>query len=167
MDRFTARRKLLRGSLSAPLVLTVASPAALARQSFDACLHRASSEKAQIGYDAGEVPPFLINAHDTWLRQQIPLYSGRLQKEVNEGDKDYYKKGDLFYKVNSETCPAVGYVADDFQGNKAPDRASYDGRALVFVNDRGDVVGWGPCPGTGQFPVSGSCWASFGGMQGL
>lgn len=167
MDRLTARRKLLRGSLSAPLVLTVASPAALARQSFEACLYRASSAKVQIGYDAGEVPPFLpTSQHDTWLRQQVPIYTGRLQKEVSEGDKDYYKKNDLFYKVRSETCPAVGYATGDFQGNKAPDRATYDGLALVYVNADGKIVGWGPCPGTGQFPVSGSCWASFGGMQG-
>jgi hypothetical protein len=46
MDRFTARRKLLRGSLAAPVVLTTASPAVLAQTSFLACITRGGNEGA-------------------------------------------------------------------------------------------------------------------------
>lgn len=68
MDRFTARRRLLRGSLSAPLVLTVASPAALAQAntSFAACLARADGIEGEV-----YVGP---DSMDNLVRQEVKVY---------------------------------------------------------------------------------------------
>lgn len=75
MDRFTGRRKLIRGSLSAPLVLTVAaSPAAqAARGSWEACLLRAGLQKTQDWPDPLKANP------DGFLRYTAEVYSGTLK----------------------------------------------------------------------------------------
>lgn len=61
MDRFTGRRKLLRGSLSAPVVLTVASPGALAQTSFTACIARG----------AGATPDPYVTQDDGFVRRLV------------------------------------------------------------------------------------------------
>jgi hypothetical protein len=168
MDRFAARRKLLRGSLSAPLVLTVASPAALARQSFEACLARAA--------DAGATPDVFIaaNQHDMWLRKPVKIYKGVLFTTGN-GTTSVKKatgndQASLFYELMGQvgryypvdSCVSGGYPAHQ----NGPDFVE-DQQTLVFVNDGGAIVGFGPCRPNDGFPVTTSCWASFGGMMQL
>jgi len=159
MDRFAARRKILRGSLSAPLVLTVASPAALARQSFEACLYRASQQSP------ADAPAFIeVTAHDTWLRKRVPVYEGKLKAASKK--ELFYKNADgAFYKVNADACSSGPYAATKDVFSQLPEPTGGAALALVHVNSKGDVVGWGTCVGSGEFPVSTSCWASFGGMQ--
>jgi len=209
MDRFTARRRLLRGSLSAPLVLTVASSpaAAAARGSWEACLLRA-------GRDPAQAEPFIPgDAHDTWLRLRVPLYKGKLKPPEGEGkalsvqgaeqpavnssgqvvgedlakgrqpvekdptkgdppgggsdDKDFYRLEDRYYPLEPtpDECDRGGYAEDEFQNLKEVNKGEI--QLLVYVDETGTVVAYGPCPSSGQegFPVSASCWASFGGMQ--
>lgn len=224
MDRFTARRKLLRGSLSAPLVLTVASSpaAAAARGSWEACLLRA-------GENPREALPWIAGDQmDHWLRLRVPLYKGTLDKKdaastsvegvgqesaaavpgqtggegsttgprrvgwtnqpsskdaepnsglnsttekdetvepAENGDKDYYLLDDRYYPVEPDEQGCGGYQEDDFQNIK-PDKDK-EIQLLVYVDDTGRVIGAGPCASAAGegFPVSGSCWASFGGMQ--
>lgn len=207
MDRFTARRKLLRGSLSAPLVLTVASSpaAAAARGSWEACLLRAGQDP--------EVADAWIpaNAHDTWLRLSVPVYRGTVNSNSDEltavggvdeqgatvapgqavstdlasgaeesiqtepavaqtvSEQDFYLLEERYYPYDpndSAVCSnPVGYAMNEV------DIVSGDGgqkiQLLVFVDDTGQVVAAGPCASLDSqpFPVSGSCWASFGGMQ--
>ena len=204
MDRFTARRRLLRGSLSAPLVLTVAaSPAALAaRGSWEACLLRAGQDPAQ----ADPIIPIPGKSHDTWLRLRVPLYRGNLklpneerladqsaeldaknavEKEPLKGsppagggaqgggsedkEKEFYLLKERYYPLEptAEACDQGGYPEADFQNIKPADA---EVQLLVYVDETGRVVAVGPCaPATGGegFPVSASCWASFGGMQGV
>jgi hypothetical protein len=67
MDRLSARRKLLRGSLSAPLVLTVASPAALARSSFLACITRGDNPQGD---------PYTADRRtDNLYREQVTVWT--------------------------------------------------------------------------------------------
>jgi hypothetical protein len=159
MDRFTGRRKLIRGSLSAPLVLTVASPAALARQSFEACLDRASQQLPP------KLEPFSTE-RDGFVRKTVDVYRGKLTKD---GPEELFYKTQVVRKdgvlvdryARLEGCGEKPHRAKEFVDGPHFDRKRY---ALVHVNEKGEVVHIGACP-TGQkgFPVTGSCWASFGG----
>lgn len=164
MDRFTGRRKLIRGSLSAPLVLTVASPAALARQSFEACMYRASKQIPQ------NLEVFSAT-RDGFLREAVTLYEGKLKSDTgpelftrkvvvvaNSGKGNPTKT--LFFKV-SDCLQTTGYGEKDFEHNNAPSPVTR--YQLVYVNERGDKIRAGLCGSPGGFPVTGSCWASFGG----
>ena len=165
MDRFAARRKILRGSLAAPLVLTVASPAALARQSFEACLYRAKESNDK------NAPAFIAaTAHDTWLRKRVALYSGKLNADTSGQSKLFFEDGGVYYLRDPGSCTNYdlsGYSASAFSQlnpEKVKGNQVYE-LALVYVDLDGSVVNCGPCPKQGAFPVTTSCWASFGGMQ--
>jgi hypothetical protein len=64
MDKQALRRKLLRGSLAAPVVLTVSSASAAATASFARCLRAGG----------GDLPDRFFTADsDHWFRQQVPV----------------------------------------------------------------------------------------------
>lgn len=149
MENSPTRRKLLRGTLAAPLVLTVVSPSALAVSSFQECIDRAAQA------NVNSLPAF-VNSADGWYRTETSIYQGKLKG--GGGDQDFYETGGRYYPVN--TCNQTGYVANDFTGNTAP---SYLEKrlGLVYVNSSGQPVGFGPCNPQNGFPVSTSCWTSF------
>lgn len=63
MDKTSVRRKFLRGSLAAPVVLTVSSPSAAA-SSFVRCLRSGD----------GDTPKrFFVEDTDSWFRQKVPV----------------------------------------------------------------------------------------------
>ncbi len=71
------RRAVLRGSLAAPVVLTVSSPAA-AVSSLRRCLNNQNAQYAE---------PFINGSADTWLRKPVEVH--KLEKsEGNDKDKD-------------------------------------------------------------------------------
>ena len=133
MDRFTARRKLLRGSLSAPLVLTVASPSALARTTFEACIARAVGQ-------AG--PPYLVNADDGFFRKAVPVYrcvpdqdSVRVLTDDDcDGERKNKKKRDSVSVLNTKDDD------DDDECKKKKTKRERDGekwRDVSFVEENG------------------------------
>jgi len=63
MSSQSVRRKLLQGSLAAPVVLTVSSASA-ATTSFARCLRNTPSETTA---------PFFTTSGDTWFRRQVPV----------------------------------------------------------------------------------------------
>jgi hypothetical protein len=64
MDKQTVRRKILQGTLAAPVVLTVSSASAQAVTSFGKCLANL----------AGQQPTEVFtNSADTWFRSQVPV----------------------------------------------------------------------------------------------
>jgi len=74
------RRAVLRGSLAAPVVLTVSSPAA-AVSSLRRCLNNQNAQNAE---------PFINARADTWLRKAVDVH----KLEKSEGnDKDNAKGG--------------------------------------------------------------------------
>ena len=74
------RRAVLRGSLAAPVVLTVSSPAA-AVSSLRRCLNNQNAQNAE---------PFISASADTWLRKSVDVH----KFEKSEGnDKDNAKGG--------------------------------------------------------------------------
>lgn len=177
MDRFAARRKLLRGSLSAPLVLTVASPAALARQSFEACLYRATNNGATQGTPPGESVFIDFAKHDPWLRATVKMYDGSLVTDggsttvrsptgISGSDAIFYEivgqEGKFYPAVGPCSVPA-GYLPN---GTNPPTDRNEKKKALVFVGSDGSIVGFGTCPNNG-YAVTTSCYASFGGLGNL
>jgi hypothetical protein len=145
------RRKLLRGSLAAPLVLTVASPSALAATSFQACIARVADQPQPTNafVDVGTTP-------DGWYRTEVSIYSGKLKSTGMPGQ--YYENGGSYFPVDS--CYPAGYVASDFTGPSGPTYVKKQ-LGLVYVNTSGSVVGFGPCKPSDGYAVSTSCWTSF------
>jgi hypothetical protein len=68
------RRAVLRGSLAAPVVLTVSSPAA-AVTSLQRCLANAAAQGAD---------PFISSGADTWLRTSVAVH--KLEKDNGGGN---------------------------------------------------------------------------------
>jgi hypothetical protein len=153
MDTNPGRRKLLRGSLSAPMVLTVASPSALAATSFQACIARVE-----------EVPQpsptiAVISTRDSWLRELVQIYDGRLTG--GGGTQQFYKAPDGFYYPLEGIANCLDPLAsDDFVPMSLSLRSGDTRWALVYVDKTGAKVGYGLCPNNG-YAVSASCWGSF------
>lgn len=65
MDKRTVRREIVKGSLAAPLVLTVSSASAVSLSSFGRCLRRPGNGEA--------APAFFLNAGqpDGWFRKSV------------------------------------------------------------------------------------------------
>lgn len=143
------RRKVITGSLAAPVVLTVASPAALARSSFLACIQR--------GEDAARgAKPFIeISAPDGMYREKTAVWS---LKDRNTGQAIsglfYSGPGGTYLSVDS--CgPAGGYNKFAVDAVRAGDRLM-----LVYFDRDGHRVGAGCFPNRG-YAVTKSCWSSF------
>ena len=146
-----ARRKLLKGSLSAPLVLTVASPSALAATSFQACIARVADQPQP------STSLRLVSAPDQWLRVEVSLYEGRLTG--GGGLQTYYKAPDnLFYRIDGSNCAAPTQLSS-FTG-LGPTDLQQKRWALVYIDANGTTVGYGMCPNSG-YAVTASCWTSF------
>jgi hypothetical protein len=150
MDRFTARRKLLRGSLAAPVVLTTASPAVLAQTSFLACITRGGNEGATPFADeqcGGNVYRIEVDVF-----QFVPTAGG-----------DPYGNGKLFALREGTTDR---YDATDGSEQDIPVPKDHEPKKvgtswkLVYFNENGEEVGYGFVSNNGT-PVSCSCWTSF------
>lgn len=139
----SVRRRLVKGSLSAPLVMTVTS--VNARTSFTACLSN----------EATQPKPYKVLAprygsQDDYLRVSIDIYKVRLpsQGTLVEQDGLYFIGPDrrTFFKLashNPESTPAT--IVTNFNANTPGlQRSIVDRRnALAFVRDDGEIVGFG------------------------
>jgi len=149
MDRFTVRRKLLRGSLAAPVVLTTASPAVLAQTSFLACITRGGNEGAT---------PF--------ADEQCGGNVYRIEVKVFQFVKDGQPSDDKLY-VPSDTTSGLYDSTDGLNRGVAvpagftPTEAGTRWK-LVYFDENGREVGYGFVENAnGGTPVSCSCWTSF------
>jgi hypothetical protein len=161
MDRFSARRKLLRGSLSAPLVLTVASPSALARSSFLACITRGDNPEGEGPYAPSPKADNLYREKGSFWTICPPPAAAQIQG-LPEATCDtlYIRRGTtIFRRV-------------DYQGGAfvLPPKTPDGGDWVVTEVTRWELVYFDPDSGvrtgSGYFPnngsaVSHSCWASF------
>lgn len=158
------RRRLLKGSLAAPLVMTVRPASAAANGSAVACLRR--SETAAHADPPDRATP--AGRRDEWVRIDIDL--SRLAPEQG---KPFYD-GKYFLGFDQHTY----WRLDDrrpFHGEARPTRytrgSCYEQKtgermqALAFIDARGNVVdfGWAKQPrGT---PVMTSCYTSLTAMK--
>jgi hypothetical protein len=152
MEQTPLRRKLLQGSLAAPLVLTVASPSALAATSFGACIARIA-DQPQPGPDRiWSIEP------DDMFRRQETIYAGTLNLPGPKVEKNFYMIADRYFPVDA--CHTAGYAAGDFLKSGKP-TAKYKRWALVYVYEDGAAANFGPCKPANSYAVTTSCWASF------
>ena len=151
MENPPVRRKLLRGSLAAPLVLTVASPSALARTSFMDCIARV----ANVPQPSMSIA--FVSSPDGWYRTEVSIYEGKLRGGAGVVQL-FYETAGRYYPVDA--CNQTGYSALDFTGSAGPSY-KYKRLGLVYVNTSGNIVGFGPCKPSDGYAVSTSCWTSF------
>jgi hypothetical protein len=143
--RSQGRRKLLRGSLSAPLVLTVASPTALARTSFTACLNNSTQQPAPWNVFANEP--------DRWFRLTTKVY--RLKVNGKSLDGVYYFDWRKNRYFNATVNDTVGIfkdwgVREEYAGMRYP---------LGYVDENGKVLGFGWQSNGGRYTMK-SCYTS-------
>ena len=127
MDRFTARRKLLRGSLAAPLVLTVASPSVLAQTTFTSCL-------ANGGDPLTPADRIVLSDADDFYRVQkdvFPIVGG-----TSNGRHVYQWDGAYYFADNGN---AVGTLPEGVTIGEAGTSRWF----VAYVDQTGTVKGWG------------------------
>ena len=143
MDKFTARRKIIRGSLSAPVILTVASPASLAAAS-TTCLINTNQTN----------PPTLFQpatTDDGYLRKTIEVCKVKSSDGWAEGFF-YQDKNGNWYSVDTG-LPLSG----TFEKKKHCESKE----VLVYVDSQGVETGYGwPSTANGGSFTSIGCWNS-------
>lgn len=140
------RRRVLAGSLAAPMVMTVSSAAATTRTTFTACLDNARLQPLPNQIMAGG-----ISEPDEWLRVQVNIY------EVGFFDKNgqlkikpgrYFIGPDkvTFHKLNdvdagrNAAVPVRRFNANTPGLHKRVTAKQY---ALAYANSEGEIVGFG------------------------
>jgi hypothetical protein len=161
MDSKQARRRLLKGSLAAPLVMTVAPSTYAAQSSFTACLARG----------AGDTKPSLILAayerSDEWLRVPVEIYKVFVlnkKGEPVEQDGTYFLGPDklTFFKLDKRRPESEEpKQITEFNALTPGLTKTLAGQryALAYVTDRGSVVGFA-WQSNGGTHCRHSCWAS-------
>jgi hypothetical protein len=144
MDKFTVRRKILRGSLSAPVILTVASPGSLAAAS-TTCLANTPQTPAPAA-----LKPF--NTDDGYLRKTIQVYRLRPSNGGVTADHYYRAKDGFWYSVNG---------GQKFVGVVEQEKHEESREVLVYVDSLGKETGYGwPSTANGGSFTSIGCWHS-------
>lgn len=140
------RRRLLQGSLSAPLVMTVTSAVGAGRTTFTACL-----DNARLQPKPHRVLARTQYGSDDWLRVQVEVY----EVSFSDGDGKMIKQpGKYFvgpdkstmYKLaehRSESTPPT--IASKFNAHTPGMQKQVVERryALAFADNQGKVVGYG------------------------
>lgn len=118
------RRKLIKGSLAAPVVFTVSSASAASLTSFGKCLTRLNGEP---------VGPFFVKdaTVDSWLRKQVEVV---LLKHGNIEDWFYLDPGVNQYVRLSAPTVATGLVPLDMKGWQV--QATSSRWAMVWVDSQ-------------------------------
>lgn len=139
------RRRLLAGSLSAPLALTVTSAMGASRTTFSACLDNARLQP--------KPDRMMLNSSnsDDWLRVRVTVYEislrdGNGRYVVEPGKYFYSQNGVTVYRLNDknpESGPATRVTKFDghFPGLKRRVLERRD--ALAYTDDQGKIVGYG------------------------
>lgn len=160
--RLALRRRLVQGSLAAPLVMTVTSAAGAARTTFTACLDNAKMQPLPRRVMAQQ-----RHGTDDWLRVQVDVYEvslpggdGQLIKQPGK----YFVGPDktTMFRLSdhlSESAPATPvhqFNANTLGVNRQLVEKRY---ALAFADDKGKIVGFG-WQGNGGAHCKKSCFSS-------
>lgn len=161
------RRRLLKGSISAPLVLTVTPALGIARTTFMACFNKGIANPAGTVAPLADIPP------DEWLRIDLDIVEVRLPNA--KGDLvlqpgRYFVGADRttmfrLADVRPDSAPATPIQAFNGFTPGMQTRVVERRRALAYVDRNGDIVGyaWQPSGGT---HITASCYASvLGGLR--
>lgn len=140
------RRRVLAGSLAAPLVLTVSSAVGRSRTTFTACL-----DNARLQPLPGQIMAAGLNSPDEWLRVQVNIYEigffdkhGQLKLEpgnyfIGPDKITLHKLNDLDAGRNA-AVPIKRFNAHSPGLHK---RITGKRFALAYANRDGEIVGFG------------------------
>ena len=146
MDKFTVRRKILRGSLSAPVILTVASPGSLAAASTTCLVNTNQTETAR--------PPLFQpeKTEDGYLRKTIDVCQFKDSQGNLIEDEFYVDKNGSWRSIHSDQS----FTPSGDQVGCASKR-----EVLVYVDSQGQETwyGWPSSSADGSFTSIG-CWHS-------
>src|SRR5262245_28839919 len=162
-----ARRKLLKGSAAAPLLLTVqpagAQALAMARGSIGLCVRR-DQERSQQSPKPAELTGMQT---DEWLRTQVDvceLYEQKDAKGLDRIDGNYFLGADrtYYWKIDDKVALSSQLASrSDYTVNKVVARKTGQVKqALVYLGPDGVPVGYA-WEKNGGYPISRSCWHSF------
>jgi hypothetical protein len=155
------RRKLLKGTLTAPLVMTVSPVLGAARTTFMACVDNAAAKPVSSVAPVAGINP------DEWLRidldiLQVTLADGKGQPVVQPGrffvgpDKvSMFRLAD----IRPESMPATPVREFNLGTPGMQTRTIEKRRALAYVDREGSVVGYAWQPRGGAH-ITASCYAS-------
>jgi hypothetical protein len=155
------RRHLLKGSLAAPLVLTVRSAAGTgtAMSSAAACRFRDKDR-----YGSEKVYKFRSsNSIDEWLRKEIQICKLDKLDSKNKWqaiDGEWYKGDTCWWQVvkNGDDYDCYEKTTHTFTNCQVRQHVRKDW-GLVCVDDKGAIKGF--CWEKKDYPpITGSCWAS-------
>lgn len=160
------RRKLLKGTLSAPVVMTVTPVLGAARTTFMAC-----ADNAALRPVSSKLPSAGFSA-DEWLRVDLDIFEVALP----EKDKLVVQPGRYFigpdkvamYRLadtRPESSPATLVQKFNVHTLGLQKRVIEKRRALAYVDRNGNVVGYAWQP-RGGAQITASCYASvMGGLR--
>jgi len=192
MDDRTRRRKLIQGSLAAPLVLTIGRAGANARTTFSACLNESAHQPEPVHAVVEEDEAFRItrDVYEIHRRDgqggdnpRKPDDIGRRDGEkptrsYNQGQggwgsgnpgkaEDLYIMGwndETLYRIDgSRLVPQQVGFGRSFEFELRPTGKKVD--ILAYLNDNGEVVGIAPQRNGGEWTTK-RCYASIVGTQG-
>ena len=161
------RRKLLTGSLSAPLVFTVAPALGAAQTTFMACVRRGDA------LPVGTVAPLAQLPADEWLRVDLDILEVRLPNAKGElvAQPGRYFVGfdrNTMFRLadmRPESTPATPVGSFNASTLGLQKRVIERRRALAYVDHDGEVVGYAWQPSGGAH-ITASCYASvMGGVR--
>lgn len=163
MDDKKLRRKLIQGSLSAPLVLTV-SKGAVARTTFSACLANNALRPE---------PPAAVTAPDEAFRVTREVFEvyrrGVRDNDAKKVEGQYVLGWDnkTLYRIDTgglvrQYDNAAAFSADGFNVQMRPTGRKL--QILAYLDETGNVVGLAPQKNGGTWATK-SCCASVIGMQ--
>lgn len=100
MDNRAVRRKILKGTLAAPVVLTVSSASAQAVASFGRCLNNLATQP--------QPTTFFTSSADTWFRSQVAV--NQIYKGANSQGTFYWDPKKLAYVNVVDLTTFTGFV---------------------------------------------------------
>jgi hypothetical protein len=161
------RRKLLQGSLSAPLVMTVTPALGQARTTLMACVDNSAARPVSV------VAPLSEASADEWLRVDLEIFEVQLLKEdgrLTPQAGRYFVGPDrvsMFRLAEPRPESAPAAPVRDFNAftPHMQKRLVEKRRALAYVDRHGSVVGYAWQPRGGAH-ITASCYASvIGGLR--
>jgi hypothetical protein len=156
----SARRSFMKGSVAAPLVLTVGPAAARARASNIACINRDADRAATASPRPAAVA--MVDADD-WLRTRIELVELNVWGEHSSKPLPgkYFLGADrrTYWKLDESSVTPTATPTSYTTSNCSARRTGERRHALVYVDPRGHTRGYA-FETNGGTPVTGSCWTS-------
>jgi hypothetical protein len=154
-----ARRRLLRGAFSAPVIMTVPTGSALAGSSNLRCIAKQGDFFPEVSTSRTEGNYFRIEVKK--IGSKLYVLGVDIKDDIRSVVKTVYMSTAEVHEFNPDTNRTVTLLPVA-QPNATPNSLQTPQWAALRFDENGNVVGVGkpPVPNTG-WGVTGSCWGSF------